>query len=69
MKKAEKSGIILGMCPNCVLNQAGAWPWIGPGLICLLFMVFAGYFMLRAKQDGEFKGDEEDPKYSVFDES
>ena len=57
------------MCPNCVLNQAGAWPWMGPGLICLLFMVFAGYFMLRAKQDGEFKGDEEDPKYSVFEES
>lgn len=56
------------MCPNCVLNQSAPWVWLGPALICLLFMVFAGFFMYQARQTGVFEGDEEDPKYAVFDD-
>lgn len=56
------------MCPNCVLNQAGAMIWIGPGLICLAFFVLAGLAMYKAREVGEFKGDEEEAKYSVFED-
>ena len=57
------------MCPNCVLNQSGVWSYLGPGLICLFFMAIAGYFIYQAKKSGEFEGDEEDPKYAVFDDN
>jgi hypothetical protein len=57
------------MCPNCVLNQSGVWSYLGPGLICLFFMAIAGYFIYYAKKAGEFEGDEEDPKYAVFDDN
>lgn len=56
------------MCPNCVLNQAGAWIWLGPGLICVAFMVLAGYFLYQAKQEGVFEGDEEEPKHVIFED-
>lgn len=56
------------MCPNCVLNSAAAIGYIGPGLICLLFFALAGYFLYESKRQGEFEGDEEDPKYGVFDD-
>lgn len=55
------------MCPNCVLNQAGAWVWLGPGLVCLGFAALAGLFLWKARETGEFEGDEEDAKYHVFD--
>ncbi len=54
------------MCPNCI--SAGTWVWLGPGLLCLLFMVFAGFFLYQARSQGQFEGDEEDPKYAVFEE-
>ncbi len=56
------------MCPNCVLNQSSLIAWIGPGLICLVFGLLAGMFWFKAKESGEFQGDEEDPKYAVFDD-
>lgn len=54
------------MCPNCVTS--GTWVWLGPGLICLGFGVIAWFFLHQAKESGAFEGDEEDPKYAVFDD-
>lgn len=54
------------MCPNCIMS--GTWVWLGPGLICLLFMIFGAFFFYQARQAGQFEGDEEDPKYAVFEE-
>ena len=56
------------MCPNCVLNSAGAWSYLGPGLICGLFLVVGVLFYVKTKQSGEFDGDEEEAKYNVFEE-
>jgi hypothetical protein len=56
------------MCPNCVLNSAGAWSFLGPGLLCLLFFVIAGYFFFTASKSGELRGDEEEAKHTVFDD-
>ena len=53
------------MCPNCPLS--GVWVWLGPGLLCLTFGIWAGFFYFAANKTGEFKGDEEEAKYSVFD--
>lgn len=54
------------MCPNCI-NQ-GTWVWIGPGLICLAFFGYAAYAFLKARQSGEFDGDEEEAKFGVFED-
>ena len=56
------------MCPNCILNTAGAWVWLGPALICLLFAGFAASLYFMARNMGEFKGDEEEAKYAVFED-
>ncbi len=56
------------MCPNCVLNQAGLWVWLGPALICLFFIILAAYFIYAAKTTGAFEGDEEDPKHVIFED-
>lgn len=68
LKYFVKACILNLMCPNCVLNQAGAWIWLGPGLICVAFMVLAGYFLYQAKQEGVFEGDEEEPKHVIFED-
>ncbi len=57
---------IIGMCPNCI--SQGTWIWIGPILICVAFAAYAGYFFFKGKQSGEFSGDEEEAKFSVFDD-
>lgn len=56
------------MCPNCVLNGAGVWVWLGPGLICLFFALIAAYFFYQAKQSGAFEGDEEAAKHIIFED-
>ncbi len=54
------------MCPNCIVT--GTWVWVGPIMICLVFGLLAYMFFVKAKEAGEFEGDEEDPKYAVFDD-
>ncbi|NQY79372.1 MAG: hypothetical protein HRT47_03560 [Candidatus Caenarcaniphilales bacterium] len=56
------------MCPNCVLNSAGAWSYLGPGLICFLFLFVGVFFFVKTKEAGEFDGDSEEAKYEVFDD-
>ncbi len=56
------------MCPNCILNEGGAWVWAGPGLVCALFALVAWYFFKEAKDQGAFEGDEEDPKHVIFED-
>lgn len=56
------------MCPNCILNETAGFAFLGPAAICLMFMLLGGYFLYSAKKSGEFEGDEEDAKYSVFDD-
>lgn len=57
------------MCPNCVLNQAalGGAYW-GAFTICIIFALVALALYLWGKKSGEFSGDSEEAKYSVFDE-
>ncbi len=57
------------MCPNCVLNQSAVWSYLGPGVLCLFFGLLGVYFYYQGKKAGEFEGDEEDPKYAVFDDN
>lgn len=54
------------MCPNC--PTSGVLVWIGPGMICLAFAFLAYLFFQKAKEAGVFEGDEEEPKYTVFEE-
>lgn len=54
------------MCPNCITQ--GTWVWLGPGVLCLAFFGLAAYAFMKAKNSGELKGDEEEAKYSVFDD-
>lgn len=56
------------MCPNCILNSAGAWAFLGPGLICGLFLVLGIVAYVKIRETGEFEGDEEEAKYSVFED-
>lgn len=56
------------MCPNCILNSAAVMGYIGPGLICLGFLIIAAYFLYQGARSGEFAGDEEEAKYAVFEE-
>lgn len=56
------------MCPNCVLNKAGLGAaYYGAFTICVIFALVALAIYLWGKQSGEFSGDEEEAKYSVFD--
>lgn len=56
------------MCPNCVLNQVGiSAAYYGAFTICVLFALAALVLYLWGKKSGEFSGDEEEAKYSVFD--
>ena len=57
------------MCPNCILNQAGLGAaYYGAFAICVIFAVAALALYLWGKTSGEFKGDSEEAKYSLFDE-
>ena len=57
------------MCPNCLLNQAGlGGAFYGAAVICIIFAICALWLYIWGKKTGEFSGDEEDLKYSVFDE-
>ena len=56
------------MCPNCVLNSAGPWTYIGPGLICLFFLMVGVAFYIKGRESGEFDGDTEEAKYEVFED-
>ena len=58
------------MCPNCLLNQAGLGAaYYGALTVCILFALVALALYLWGKKSGEFTGDEEEAKYSVFDEN
>lgn len=58
------------MCPNCILNQAGLGAaYYGAFTICILFAIVALVIYLWGKKSGEFTGDSEEAKYSVFDEN
>lgn len=54
------------MCPNCIIS--GTWVWLTPALVCLAFALLAYLMFKLAKDSGEFDGDEEDAKYSVFND-
>ncbi len=57
------------MCPNCVLNQAGLGAaYYGAFAICIIFAVVALALYIWGKKSGEFTGDHEEAKYTVFDE-
>lgn len=57
------------MCPNCVLNQVGIGAaYYGAFTICILFAIAALALYIWGKKSGEFSGDEEEAKYSVFEE-
>ncbi|OGI18711.1 MAG: hypothetical protein A3B68_03455 [Candidatus Melainabacteria bacterium RIFCSPHIGHO2_02_FULL_34_12] len=57
------------MCPNCLLNQIGIGPaYYGAFTICILFAIVALALYVWGKKSGEFTGDSEEAKYSVFDE-
>jgi hypothetical protein len=58
------------MCPNCVLNQSAPFAYLGPGLICLLFLAlgFFFYYMSKKAEGNHQNVDEEDAKYSVFED-
>ena len=57
------------MCPNCVLNQVGiSAAYYGAFTICIIFAAVALALYLWGKKSGEFAGDEEEAKYSVFEE-
>ena len=57
------------MCPNCILNQAGiTGAYWGALTICIIFALVALVLYMWGKKTGEFTGDEEEAKYSVFDE-
>lgn len=54
------------MCPNCILS--GTAVWLLPGSICIGFFILAGAAYFQFKDSGEFKGDEEEAKYAVFED-
>lgn len=56
------------MCPNCILNKAGlGGGYYGALTICIIFAIVALGLYLWGKKSGEFSGDEEEAKYSVFE--
>ena len=56
------------MCPNCVLNQAGlGGAYYGAAAICIIFAIVALALYVWGKKSGEFTGDSEEAKYSVFE--
>ena len=56
------------MCPNCILNQAGlGGAYYGAAAICIIFALVALALYIWGKKSGEFTGDSEEAKYSVFD--
>lgn len=56
------------MCPNCILNQAGLGAaYYGAFTISILFAIAALVLYVWGKKSGEFAGDEEEAKYSVFE--
>ncbi|MBI1858388.1 MAG: cbb3-type cytochrome oxidase assembly protein [Candidatus Melainabacteria bacterium] len=57
------------MCPNCVLNKAGLGAaYYGAFTICIIFALVALALYIWGKKSGEFTGDPEEAKYSMFDE-
>ena len=69
LKWDQKIKKIKIMCPNCILNQAGlGGAYYGAAVICIIFAVVALGIYLWGKKSGEFTGDSEEAKYSVFDE-
>lgn len=56
------------MCPNCVMNKAGLGPaYYGAFAVCIIFALLALALWFWGRKTGEFTGDQEEAKYSVFD--
>lgn len=56
------------MCPNCILNKAGLGAgYYGAATICIIFALMALALYLWGRRTGEFTGDEEEAKYSIFE--
>ena len=57
------------MCPNCVLNKVGITAaYYGAFTICIIFAIVALVLYLWGKKTGEFSGDPEEAKYSLFED-
>lgn len=56
------------MCPNCVMNKAGlSGAYYGAFTICIIFALMALALYFWGRKSGEFIGDEEEAKYSMFE--